>query len=808
RGLTDLAALPPYAREANSKWTRLDQRGLMATQADDTPAPSDPRGNREARTPDAPAAGFDDDRPLYEGTSSIDDIRVGILLDSRWSQGTALGQYCYNYYTPSHYVCGCVATAMAQLMRHFQYPTAAIGIHTNTIRVSGSSQSATTRGGDGAGGAYNWSQMPYKPSTVPYNESQWAMIGALCYDAGVGARMSYSSGGSSADLANAADALLDIFEYANAHYVYYSSGMVATNFRFILDSNLAGKAPVIMGVSRTGGGHAVVCDGFGYSSGTPYHHINMGWGGSDDAWYNLPTIDAGYTYTVIDCLIFNVFTNSAGELISGRVLDNEGAPVSGATVSATPAGGGAAISAVTDLRGYYGVVVPSSATYNLSASDGSGTAALDGIAVGASYSYTHEGAKGGCGNYYSADLVITNFAFSFAALAHSNSVTLTWSAPAQAGYSNNTVMVRWKSGGYPSGTGDANLLYSGADTSITHTNLTPGQWYYYRIWCSQDGATFEDPAVGTNMARAFPHRVPVQLITRCGTTFTQGGKTKTQCRALFFDDEGSGQIRDDALPSTFNLATKWSIVGAGNFNPARDGAEVLLRDASGTFSLLYFSANGDLYWSDDTNDLCWTSYTLGSAYATNAASWTVDAVGDINADGVDELILRCADTFVQGGKTKAYTRVLFFDGAGSGTLSATQPEAFAFATLWTICGLGNFNTAAVGGGDADAKQICLQHNNDGGFYLIYLNDDGTIYWNADNTNDPCWTSWSPGATFATNAADWSVADVGDINGDGQDELLLKCDLTFQEGGKTKSYKRVLFFTDNGTGTLKETQPAA
>ena len=54
-------------------------------------------------------------------------------------------------------------------------------------------------------------------------------------------------------------------------------------------------------IRRPGGGHAVVADGYGYQHTTLYHHLNMGWNGFDDAWYNLPDVNATYrTYTVIN----------------------------------------------------------------------------------------------------------------------------------------------------------------------------------------------------------------------------------------------------------------------------------------------------------------------------------------------------------------------------------------------------------------------------------------------------------------------------------------------------------------------------
>ena len=209
----------------------------------------------------------------------------------------------------------------------------------------------------------------------------------------------------------------------------------------------------------------------------------------------------------------------------------------------------------------------------------------------------------------------------------------------------------------------------------------------------------------------------------------------------------------------------------------------------------------------NTNSIYWTSYTPATNYSTNAPSWSIDAVGDVNGDGQDEILLRSTETFSEGGKTKSWTRVLFFSGAGSGVLADSQPESFKFATLWTIEGIGRFNTHAVNS-SSNSEQILLRHTSDGGFYLLYLNDNGTLYWDSADTNDICWTSWSPGTTIATNATDWDVAAIGDVNGDQQDEVFMSCNNTYEQNGKIKAARKVLFFTDNGSGTLKENQPAS
>ena len=52
------------------------------------------------------------------------EIRVDPILTTQWSQTKdKAGNYCYNYYTPNHYPCGCVATAAGQSLNRWQYPT-------------------------------------------------------------------------------------------------------------------------------------------------------------------------------------------------------------------------------------------------------------------------------------------------------------------------------------------------------------------------------------------------------------------------------------------------------------------------------------------------------------------------------------------------------------------------------------------------------------------------------------------------------------------------------------------------------------
>jgi len=299
------------------------------------------------------------------------------LVQSRWSQQTTCSSACYNYYTPpgdpgttTNYPCGCVATAMAQLMRFHQHPSVGVGTACFDITVDGATQTACLRGGDGAGGPYSWASMVIVPGCST-TLTQRQAIGALCYDAGVAVSMQYAAGGSGAYViyqghADIPSQLMSIFKYSSVKAGWNYGANLGSSLNAMANPALDAGYPVLLGINGSPGGHAVVCDGYGYDASTLYHHLNMGWSGTSDAWYNLPTIDTviGTFSTVYGC-IYNVYPTGTGEIISGRVTEFNGQPLSGVTVTATRTGGGT-YTATTNSRGIYALVkVPSGSTYTV-----------------------------------------------------------------------------------------------------------------------------------------------------------------------------------------------------------------------------------------------------------------------------------------------------------------------------------------------------------------------------------------------------------------------------------------------------------
>ncbi len=305
-------------------------------------------------------------------STALDDVRVAPMVQTKWGQQTifagGVSQALYNYYTPPHeagnsknYPSGCGATARAQIMRFHEWPKTGVGTASFTIRVDGPTQSRALRGGDGLGGPYDWASMVLDPD-ASITEVQRKAIGALMHDVGVATNMDYSSGGSGSNLHP--DVFRDVFGYPSSN----DTSRCFEDIMLAVRTNLDAGLPLTLGIMPPG--HYVVCDGYGYNLGTLYHHINLGWDGSYDAWYQLPEIDAGgRDFRLVEECHFNMAPAGVAEIISGRVTDDLGNPMAGVTVTVS---GPTVHQLTTNEQGMFVVAgLASNATWTVSHNGGS-----------------------------------------------------------------------------------------------------------------------------------------------------------------------------------------------------------------------------------------------------------------------------------------------------------------------------------------------------------------------------------------------------------------------------------------------------
>lgn len=299
----------------------------------------------------------------YVQDASLIDLRVAPLLESRWNQKEAQGSPCYNYYTPNNYPCGCVATAIAQVMRFHQWPRENVASVTRQCMVNGAEVSLTTQDG-----LFDWSSMPLVPeSENQLTDGQRQAIGKICSDVGITMGMEYTATVSSAWAEFAHGPFTEVFGYASACSMFYidyddldsTRPLTSDELEGSLLANLDAGMPCPIGVH----GHAVVGDGYGYIDGELYCHMECGWGGEHDFWFLVPEnshVHNGAGFSVYS-VTYNVFTEAERSLVTGRVLDLEGNAVTNATVFAVTDVGETtafATNVMTSATGVYAIMVP------------------------------------------------------------------------------------------------------------------------------------------------------------------------------------------------------------------------------------------------------------------------------------------------------------------------------------------------------------------------------------------------------------------------------------------------------------------
>ncbi|MCR4857286.1 MAG: C10 family peptidase [Bacteroidales bacterium] len=205
---------------------------------------------------------------------------IAPLLQTTWDQGCYYNQFCPEDSLGScgHAWAGCVAVAMAQIVRYWEWPNHGLNSHSYTCDYGTLSVNfgATT---------YNYNNMPNGLSSST-STSQKEEVAKLIYHCGVAVEMDYAPGGSSAYSSDVPDALYDYFAYAdNGTYVSrynYSDSDWVNLIKHELDS----LRPVYYSGHGTGG-HAFVCDGYDNSG---FFHINWGWNGWYDGYFELSAL--------------------------------------------------------------------------------------------------------------------------------------------------------------------------------------------------------------------------------------------------------------------------------------------------------------------------------------------------------------------------------------------------------------------------------------------------------------------------------------------------------------------------------------
>ncbi|MCW5211445.1 C10 family peptidase [Desulfobulbus sp. TB] len=229
------------------------------------------------------ADSFTPDESSVIAEEDLATASAGPLLSTEWGQSTYYNDYCPVDYDglDDHALVGCVAVAMAQVMKYHNFPETGFGSHSYSHSTYG------TLSADFGSTTYDWDSMP--DSLSDYDSD----IAELLYHAGVSVDMNYGPSSSGASTGATVTALKTYFGYSDTASYVRKSDYSGEDWTALLREEIDNNRPVIYRGYNigTGSGHAFVCDGY---SGSDYFHFNWGWYGSyQDEFFYLNDLTPG-----------------------------------------------------------------------------------------------------------------------------------------------------------------------------------------------------------------------------------------------------------------------------------------------------------------------------------------------------------------------------------------------------------------------------------------------------------------------------------------------------------------------------------
>lgn len=248
---------------------------------------------------------------ILSGQNKKDSKIVAPLVTSKWNQDAN-----YNYHCPEHpngpgghCYAGCVSTAMSQIMYYYKYPEVGVGSFSYNHPYYGT---LTANFGQTT---YDWASM-----TNIINSGSKEAISLLMYHCGVSVSMNYEPGGSGAQSEDAAYAFKNFFHYRLTAKTEYKSLFTKEDWWALLRNELDEQRPMLYSGSGSSGGHAWVCDGYQDT----LFHFNWGWGGANNAYFKLDTLDSGNgDFSVGQSAIIGIIPYFAPYCLEDRTITDE-----------------------------------------------------------------------------------------------------------------------------------------------------------------------------------------------------------------------------------------------------------------------------------------------------------------------------------------------------------------------------------------------------------------------------------------------------------------------------------------------------
>ncbi|MGM9817227.1 MAG: C10 family peptidase [Lepagella sp.] len=212
--------------------------------------------------------------PSYTAPQAVEPI----LGDIAWDQSAPYNDLC-----PEKCVTGCTATAMAMVMKHYNYPRIGKGNHAYVSAMMGYNVSY-----DFEAKPFDWNNMLDQYADGGYNDSQATAVAELMKACGVAIDTDYRPTSSSANSLKVSDALIKYFRYNDNTLFRLRTAYTNDEWKEMLNQEMAAGRPVIYNGSSKQIGHEFVVDG---SDESGLYHINWGWSGVANGYYDISLLN-------------------------------------------------------------------------------------------------------------------------------------------------------------------------------------------------------------------------------------------------------------------------------------------------------------------------------------------------------------------------------------------------------------------------------------------------------------------------------------------------------------------------------------
>ena len=236
---------------------------------------------------------------------------VGPICETIWNQNWPYNSQCPEDEEGSggRVYAGCVATAMGQVMKFYNWPP--VGTGSYTYYPEGYEQQTANFGET----EYHFELMPNALDSLS-TEEDYFYIAQFLHHCGISVDMQYSGSGSGAYSDDVPNALRSYFRFdcddhiTNDNWWGWGGYTNEEWAQMLKDGGLDENIPLYYSGQDDNwqGGHAFVCDGYDEND---YFHFNWGWSGKDDAWCPIGAVNTTkYAFNTLSGFTGHIIPNS------------------------------------------------------------------------------------------------------------------------------------------------------------------------------------------------------------------------------------------------------------------------------------------------------------------------------------------------------------------------------------------------------------------------------------------------------------------------------------------------------------------